>query len=713
MKDMTFIAKLTGASTIRVILLSPFGKEDRNDFILLSDGKISETLKIEKAWTHAGIFFYDLKLREPLVLGHAYDVVIEQFGSTPLDVSAAVDFPTFDADTFYDGDDLGCTYLANETKFVVWAPLASKVTLRLVLDKKESFYVMQRGEKGTYRIVLKGNWETARYRYLIVNSGIEREVTDLYAKASTQNGEDSVVLDFAKLSVDFHHDKLPKFEKYTDAIIYETSVRDITSDASTNIVHKGRFLGMIEKGRTTQKGYPAGFDYLARLNMTHIQLMPVYDFKTVDEKDPSRSYNWGYDPAQYFVPEGSFASNLEDPASRIRDLKLLVSGFHDIGIRINLDVVYNHVYLYQYSTFEKVVPNYFFRRKKNGKMSDGSFCGNDIASERPMVRKMLIDACAYWVKEYGIDGYRFDLMGIIDTDTMKGILKACRAIKPDFMIYGEGWDMPTELPGEMKSSMNNADRLPDFAFFNDAFRDISKGGTMGDKIAEPGYLLGATHYRLGFKFAYVGSCMDLIFPAKFKSALQTINYVECHDNETFYDKLEKCHEVDDVELKLKRVKLANAAVMFAFGIPFFHMGQEIGLSKGGDTNSYRSGDKVNKFDYRMLDERPALALYFADLIKFRKKYPFLRTEKSVDIENMIRFEDLNDAGLIIDYVDLEKIAPWKAFKVIINPSKETLYYELDDYYQIIFSSSGMTETQETFAKNLIVNGVSFTVVARK
>jgi len=207
--------------------------------------------------------------------------------------------------------------------------------------------------------------------------------------------------------------------------------------------------------------------------------------------------------------------------------------------------------------------------------------------------------------------------------------------------------------------------------------------------------------------------MDLIFPAKFKSALQTINYVECHDNETFYDKLEKCHEVDDVELKLKRVKLANAAVMFAFGIPFFHMGQEIGLSKGGDTNSYRSGDKVNKFDYRMLDERPALALYFADLIKFRKKYPFLHLDKSVDIENMIRFEDLNDAGLIIDYVDLEKIAPWKAFKVIINPSKETLYYELDDYYQIIFASSGMTEATETFAKNLIVNGVSFTVVARK
>jgi pullulanase len=713
MKDIHFIAKLTAPNAIRVILIAPFGKDDRSEFVLLTDNHFTETLKIDKTSFHLGSYVYDLKLRDPLVLGHQYDVVIEHFGTTPLDVTSATEFPTFDQEFFYDGNDLGCTYTPKATTFVMWAPLAGKVTLRVVQNNTLAFFPMERKEKGIYRVTINGDYELAKYRYLVQNCGIEREATDLYAKGSTQNGEDSVVIDFGKLLVDFHHDQLPPFKRYTDAIIYETSVRDITSDLSTTIVNKGRFLGMTEKGATTQKGYPAGFDYLVKLGMTHLQLMPIYDFKTGDEKDPLRTYNWGYDPAQYFVPEGSYASILEDSYSRIRDLKTLVSQYHAAGIRINMDVVYNHVFLYQFSVFEKVVPNFFFRRKKNGKMSDGSFCGNDVASERPMVRKMIVDACAFWAQEYGIDGYRFDLMGIIDIDTMRAVIKACRAIKPDFMLYGEGWDMPTELPGDLKSSMNNADRLPDLAFFNDAFRDIAKGGTLGDKIAEPGYLLGASNYRLGFKFAYVGSCLDLIFPAKFKNANQTINYVECHDNETFFDKLEKCHEVDDMDVKLRRVKLANAAVMFAFGVPFFHMGQEIGLSKGGDTNSYRSGDKVNKFDYRVLDERPGMALYFADLVKFRKKYPFLCLDKSADIENMVRFTDLEDGGLIIDYVDKKAIAPWTAFKVIINPAKETSYHELEDYYQIIFAASGLTESKEIYAKNVMVNGISFMVLARQ
>jgi len=714
MKDSFFIAKLMAPNVIKILLLSSVSKDERNDFSLVIDGITVETLKIEKATNSTSGWMYEVKPNSEIVLGHQYDIVVEHFGTVPLDVSSYTEFPYFDKEYSYFGTDLGMTYSRESTSFAVWAPLASRVVLKYAKPNEIWDYLpMERTAQGVYRAKLIGDQELLRYRYLVVNSGSEKETTDPYAKASTQNGEDSVVVDLAKTVTDFHQEVLPRLEKYTDAIIYETSVRDMTSDMTTTVVNKARFLGMAETGTKTAKGLSAGFDYIKSLGITHIQLMPVYDFKTVDEKDPPRFYNWGYDPAQYFVPEGSYASVLEDPYSRIRDLKTLVAAYHQSGIRVNLDVVYNHVYLYQFSVFEKVVPNYYFRRKKNGKMSDGSFCGNDLATERPMVRKLVIEACVYWVKEFGIDGYRFDLMGIIDADTMRSIVKLTREIKPDFMIYGEGWNMPTELPDELRTSMNHSDHFLDVAFFNDAFRDIVKGGTMGDKIAEPGYILGASNYRLGFKFSYAGSCLDLIFPAKFRHAGQTINYVECHDNETFFDKLEAAHEVDDLEIRLKRVKLANAAVMLSFGIPFFHMGQEIGLSKKGDSNSYRSGDKVNKFDYRVLDDRREMALYFSSLAQLRKQCAFMHLEKASDIENMIRFEDLDDGGLLIDYVNKNKIAPYKDFIVIFNPSKDTLYYDLEDYYQIIFTDSGLVDDKEIYARNLMVNAVSLVVCVRK
>lgn len=711
MKDSFLSCKLLGPQQIKAVLLGPLNKDEKHPFLLVTDHQKIETLRIEKVTPITGGWTYDLRSYSELELGHQYDIVLEGFTRVALDVGNAIYFPDFEAKYTYLGDDLGAITHDKVTTFKLWAPLASGVILKLSYAQDDQLVKMTRGNNGVYETSIAGNLDGTIYVYLVTNNGVTVETSDPYAFGSTQNGEKSVVIDFKKLEVPFHDEALPKFNKYTDAIIYETSVRDITSDPLTSVKHKGRFLGMIEPGIKTEKGYPVGFDYVKSLGITHLQLLPIYDFQTVDERDPSRFYNWGYDPQQYFVPEGSFASDLSDPYSRIKDLKALTSAYHQAGIRIVMDVVYNHVYHAHLSVFEKVVPSYYFRRRKDGRLSNGSFCGNDVASERPMVRKLIIDSAIHWVKTYGIDGFRFDLMSNIDLTTSKLLEKEIKSIKPDFMFYGEGWNMPTELKEEERSSMYNCDKLPNYAFFNDSFRDIVKGATMDDKLKDRGYLLGASSYRLGFKFAWVGSCLDLIFPAKFKHAHQSINYVECHDNGTLFDKMLISNGQEPLAVRLKRLKLINAATMFAFGIPFFHMGQEIGLSKGGDLNSYKSGDKVNRYDYRVLDERYELYEYFKDLVRLRRDLSFLRLDKAPQIEKMTRFDDLDESGIIIHYADTKALAPYKRFFIMINPSTEDHYYQLDEYMLLVFSDKGYVAHRNVKMKNIMIEALSLLIFA--
>ncbi|NCA96548.1 MAG: type I pullulanase, partial [Methanomicrobia archaeon] len=269
------------------------------------------------------------------------------YGRVDVDVSNATSFDDFDEKYFYPGDDLGANYRKTETEFVLWAPLASQVVVKYIFNEQTLCQPMIREDKGIYRAIVQGNLDGVVYNYLVTNSGFSQEVIDPYGKGSTQNAKHSVVINPKKLKHDLAEEILPLFEKDTDAIIYETSVRDMTSDLSTSIKHKGKYLGLTEKGEKTRKGQPVGIDYIRSLGVTHVQLMPIYDFATINEFDPKSTYNWGYDPVQYFVPEGSYASELSDPYSRIVDLKALVRSFHQAGIRVNMDVVFNHVYQYE------------------------------------------------------------------------------------------------------------------------------------------------------------------------------------------------------------------------------------------------------------------------------------------------------------------------------------------------------------------------------
>lgn len=705
---MQFTARIKDKRTIIATAVGE-GAKDKN-FTFIVNGVARVVLQIAKKSVHDTTVTFELHGFPDLELGNRYAIADEHFNEANLSLAFLLEDSSFEDDFYYDGDDLGSRYSSKETTFALWSPLACAVSLKYIHLEETHIVPMIRTKKGVYRATIEGDIEKAQYHFLVNIDGVVRETIDPYAKASTQNSLASIVVDFEKLKVNMQRDKLPPFVSYCDAIIYETSVRDLTSSEGTNIIHKGRFLGMTEKDKVSESSYAVGLDYIKKIGVTHVQLLPIYDFATVDETNPNARYNWGYDPIQYNVPEGSFASILEDPYSRIRDLKKLVATYHLNGIRIVMDVVYNHMYDMKGSAFEAVMPGYYFRRGKNGSLSNGSFCGNDIASEKKMARKFIVDSCLFWINEYGIDGFRVDLMGIIDIQTMQEIEEKCLAIRPDFMIYGEGWNMPTELEEHKRSTMYNYTSLPGLGFFNDQFRDIIKGKTSNDELYKKGYLTGDSSFLELFKFVYLGSACSYGRNPSFLAPGQSINYLECHDNNTLFDKVAVCCKEENIEQQLRRVALMNVVNILAFGVPFLHMGQEIGLSKFGDHNSYKSGDRINQFDYSKIDNRKLMLKLVRDAIKLRKKHSFFRESNPYKICQMVTFHNLDNGGVMIDYVDKEAIAPFRNFKIILNPSLRTIYHSLGDYYKVIFNEAGLLP-EDMFSQSLMVNGLTLVIVA--
>ena len=707
-----FGANLVDYHTIRIAIFSEISKSQSSPFNLIIDGEEIVILEVVKQSFLNGLCLYECRSKNKIELGKNYVIQCRDFGVTSLNVNEATTFPDFDIDFYYSGDDLGFTYTKERTTFKIWAPLASKVSLFIRNNNKNNFatYKMKRGDRGVYSITLEGDYEGYAYRYSITNSGLNFITTDPYGKASTANGKDSLVIDFNKVKIDLNEDKLPTYKQYDQAIIYELSVRDMTIDHTTDIVNKGKYLGLTEEGRKTKGGNPAGLDYIKYLGVTHVQLLPIYDFKTVDELNPDASYNWGYDPAQYFVPEGSFATKPNDPYSRIVELKKMISAFHKNGIKVNMDVVYNHVYASEFSVFERVVPNYYFRKNKNGTLCNASGCGNDLDTSRTMVRKMIVDGLVYWMKEYGIDGYRFDLMGLIDIDTMNLALKELRKIKPDCMLYGEGWDMPTALPSEKKTTIFNSFKTPEIGYFNDTFRDICRGNNDLKNNSYPGYILGNTNFLEGFKFVYLGSCVNYCYEPRFKSQQQSINYLECHDNCTLFDKITREFKDEDDEFKLKVLRLANSIVLFSFGVPFFHAGQEIGLSKKMEDNTYNKGDEYNKFDYSVLDKRFSNVRYLSSLINARKNYSktFNVYNGSEQIAKSNVFKNLDGGALQVEIFGKDE-----DYIYVFNPTRENINVSFDDYCQVIVGEAGYLKNSEIYIQNLVVAPFTCNVFVKK
>lgn len=708
MRDSYMNAKLFENNVIKIMMFSNIEKEVTSKFILIENSVNFFELKINKSTFLNGIMIYECIPNFKIELGNTYYISLRDFGTVPLDVSNAIDFKNFDTDYYYSGNDLGATYYNDHTEFKIWAPLASDVVLLLRKNNTFNFqsFVMKRGDYGVYELSLDGDYDGYFYRYKITNNGLTFVTTDPYAKGSSSNGKDSAVINFKKINIDLHNEMLPILKNNYNAIIYETSVRDFTIDPSTTIKNKGKFLGLVEENAKTKKGNPAGFDYLKFLGITHLQLLPIFDFKTVDEDKGFKDYNWGYDPQQYFVPEGSYSLNPNDPYSRIIELKQMVSKLHEAGIKVNMDVVFNHVYDYNNNVFEKVVPNYYFRKTRNGRISNDSFCGDDLDTKRPMVRKMICDSLAFFMNEYGIDGFRFDLLGLMDIECAKAAYKVIKSIKKDAMIYGEGWDMANSLKSEERTTFLNASKVKDIGFFNDSYREIIRGSVDGSKI---GYLSGNTNYLEGFKFVFMGSVVDYCFNKKMDNVNQSINYVECHDNSTLYDVLIKNFKDENTILRI--IKLVNATILLSYGVSFIHAGQEIGLTKYGEDNTHNMGDKYNMFNYNVLDSRFCMAQYLKSIIEFKKSLSSSLLLTSEEISENTYFINLSNGGVIIK---LKKLGPTlNDCIIIINPTNKKINVELDDYYMALVVNAGMVPNSNLYVKTVFMNPYELNVFIKK
>jgi len=581
-------------------------------------------------------------------------------------------YKNFDEYPVYSGDDLGCTYTPNSSKFRLWSPTAEKVYLCLFKDNKEREIEMEKSEGGTWFVEVKENLKNSLYIYKILRDGKSVETVDPYAKALTANGTHGVVIDLKDTDPPgWAEDVKPPFDDPVDAVIYELHVRDFSFNKDSGIKNKGKYLAFTEKG-SNYKGVKTGLDHLVELGITHVHLLPFQDFASVDEL--KGGYNWGYDPYHYFVPEGSYAVDPNDPLSRIKEVKEMILSLHRAGIRVVMDVVYNHTYSIFDSIFDKVEPGYFYRHNPDGSYSNGSGCGNETASERPMVKKLIIDSLKYWVKEYHVDGFRFDLMGLHDIDAMKEIEKILHSIDPSLLLYGEPWTAgPSVLPLE-KQFLKGAQKGTRIAVFNDNFRnaikglpdDESKGFATGKKNVEKDIMKGVVG-----SIEYSSEIKDFALNPQ-----ETINYVSCHDNLTLWDKISKSNSEATEEEKILMDKLATMIIFTSQGIPFIHAGEEFLRTKRGNNNSYNAGDEINQLDWPRKLLYKEVFEYYQGLIKLRKEHPAFRMRTAEEIKSKLRFikSPKNTIAFLIS--DNANNDPWGKIIVIYNPTKSKVDVKL-------------------------------------
>lgn len=553
----------------------------------------------------------------------------------------------------YTGNDLGAVYSPKMTRFKVWAPEAESVKLNLYKqgegDNLIEQHVMKKSANGTYVFEKQGDCNGIYYTYTVVNHGEKQEAVDPYTKAAGVNGQRGMVINLAKTNPQgFELDGYRNPEHITDAIIYEGSVRDFTMDESSGVFHNGKFLGLTEANTTNHFGEATALDYISGLGVTHVQILPAFDFETVDEKNQKAQYNWGYDPDNYNVPEGSYAVSPYDGAVRIQEMKQMVLALHSRGIGVIMDVVFNHTYRRDDSNLQKIVPDYYYRSDETG-YTNGSGCGNEVASDRPMVQKLIVDSLIYWAKEYHIDGFRFDLMGVLDIDTMNVIAERLKEIRPDIYLYGEGWNGgPSSLTEEKRAFKAGAKKMPGIGMFNDDIRDTIKGSVFYDDHL--GFVNGGTHLENALRYGITGAVahpqVDYdAYGSKpwAKEPGQSINYVSCHDNYTLWDKLSvSCPEASE-EKKKAMNRLCAAIVFTSQGVPFIQAGEEFLRSKplpgkkGFAENSYNMPDAVNSIKWDNIHEYPDMIAYYKGLMALRKAHPVFRMQSEAEMTQNLCF----------------------------------------------------------------------------
>ena len=592
-------------------------------------------------------------------------------------------FASFDEYPIYNGDDLGMNYSPEKTVFKFWSPAAQSVQLDLYnKDIKEppiKSFEMKRGKLGLWTWSEKGDLAGTYYTYTVKQNDKVLEATaDPYSVAAGRNGDRSQIIDLAKTNpTGWENDKNPTYKSPNDRVIYEIHVRDMSISEDSGIKNKGKFLGLSEMNTKTSKGIPTGIAHLKRMGVTDVHLLPSFDFRSIDETkaESDYNYNWGYDPHLYNIPEGTYSTNPEDGRVRIKEYKQMVKALHDAGIGVILDVVYNHTGISENSVFDKAVPGYYYRHNEDGTFSDASACGNETASERAMVRNFIVNSVKYWATEYHLDGFRFDLMGIHDIETMNQVTEELQKIRPDIFVYGEGWtagDSP--LPNSLRALKHHVPQLKSVAAFSDETRDGIKGHvfTHGAKA----FISGEPNLVESVKFGIVGGTQHPQIDYKAVNYTdfawapqpsQCVVYASCHDNHTIWDRLINSIPEANEAQRENMQQLALGIVLTSQGVPFLHAGSEFCRTKQGVENSYNSPDSINLMDWNRISEFPNTVDFVAKMITLRKNHPAFRMRTTDAIQKNLHFIPLEKDNLIAYQLNGAAIGDdWADIFVIYN-----------------------------------------------
>ncbi|MBQ7375024.1 MAG: type I pullulanase [Clostridia bacterium] len=689
MTKRSAFANITKKNTVKIALSDGVALAVENIKVYLGDREIPilrrEMKKEADALSAKTVNTVELVLCEDVDITEKYRVVTDGLGELIAMPMGIFDTEYFAENYHYFGDDLGASCEGKTTIFRLWAPTASKVVLNLFEAGNDceayKSVEMIRGDKSVFSHREKCGHGTY-YTYSVTTALGTQEAVDPYARAAGVNGRRGMVVDLSLTDPEGWADIALKktIKSYSEAVIWEVHVRDFSNKIAAS-KYKGKYLAFTESGLTNEDGIPVGIDYLKNLGVTHVHLLPVYDYASVDE-ETCDGFNWGYDPQNYNLPEGSYSTDPYHGEVRIKEYKEMVKALHKAGIGVVMDMVYNHTYDAN-SNLNKTVPYYYYRYDALGKNTSASGCGNDTASERYMYGKYMVESCAYWVKEYGLDGLRFDLMGLHDLDTMQRVEAAVHDINPNAIIYGEGWCMGATIDGSLKADQKDIGKITPtgngigrIAVFNDAMRDGLKGSVFEDRAG--GFINGNPDLESSEKvrFSILGGGESGITPWTVPDNM-VVNYMSAHDNYTLWDKLMLTSPSVTDEKRARMNRLGAAILMISKGTPFWQAGEEMLRTKWGDENSYKSSDEVNNIDWSVL-KPDSLAiktmLYYRGLIRMRGGFDIFTSD---DVK--ITPEYFKKGAYLLTYDD----GKGGQAKVIINPHNTSLTMDLDGEWNLI------------------------------
>ena len=610
-------------------------------------------------------------------------------------------YDTFDAYPVRNGSLSEMEYTPSGTTFHLWSPNADEVRLMLY-DEAEGghpneTYHMELGDDGTWHVKVPKDLKDRFYTFNVkMHDEWLGDTPGLFAKAVGINGRRGAIIDMAQTNpVGWENDHKPALRSVADAVVYEMHHRDFSIDASSGIEHKGQFLALTEQGTQSPEGLATGIDHLKELGVTHVHLLPSYDYASIDEHTFKDShYNWGYDPQNYNVPDGSYATDPTKPATRIVEFKQMVQALHQAGIRVVLDVVYNHTYNAATSAFEKTVPGYFYRMKPDGTFANGSGCGNETASNRPMMRKFMVESVLYWMREYHLDGFRFDLMGIHDIATMNEIRQEAQKLDPQVLIYGEGWAAETpQYAADLLAMKANIAHLPGIAAFSDEMRDGLRGPWDDDK--KGAFLAGLPGHEESIKFGIVGAInhpqvkmgeVNYSNKAWALEPLQMMSYVSCHDDMCLVDRLRtsvtdlKGNDLEKLDM------LAQTAVLTSQGIPFIFAGEEVMRDKKFVHNSFQSPDSVNAINWHNKAKYQWVFNYYKGLIAMRKHHPAFRLGSAELVRQHLEFLPVEGSGVVAFCLKEHAGGDvWNNIIVVLNARREAAKIEVPEgkYIEVV------------------------------